>query len=155
MVNFLLVYRFGTDGSQPYPFSVKVDKPLTLSDVFRINRCLYHLLPPQPTHSLPLHVRDQYEGTPFDLTSGLDAGPYGDPMRFPPMTKWRDPVQGVTWEAYLAGGQNPSVLLSLLSWPSSAAPLQDSASSAPSRCGAPPIRASRSPEAVCRTPSGP
>lgn len=37
------------------------------------------------------------------MTTGLDAGPYGDPMRFPPMTKWRDPVQGVTYDAYMHG----------------------------------------------------
>jgi dipeptidase len=37
------------------------------------------------------------------MTTGLDAGPYGDPMRFPPMTKWRDPVQGVTYDSYMHG----------------------------------------------------
>ncbi|MCP4659358.1 MAG: hypothetical protein GY856_28440, partial [bacterium] len=26
--------------------------------------------------------RDHYEGTPFDLTRGVAAGPYGDPHRF-------------------------------------------------------------------------
>ena len=50
-----------------------------------------------------LLFRDQFEGTPFDMTTGLDAGPYGDPMRFPPMTKWRDPVQGVTYDSYMHG----------------------------------------------------
>jgi hypothetical protein len=31
-------FGYGPDGALPYPFSVKVDKPLALSDVFRIVR---------------------------------------------------------------------------------------------------------------------
>eukprot|EP01035_Chromulina_nebulosa_P019906 gene19906-25861_t len=46
-----------------YPFSVKVDKQLTAEDLMNINR-------------------DHYEGTAFDLTKGLAAGPYGDPQRY-------------------------------------------------------------------------
>eukprot|EP00981_Chlorochromonas_danica_P008430 scaffold2193_cov179-Ochromonas_danica.AAC.9 len=46
-----------------YPFSVKVDKPLAVEDIIQMNR-------------------DHYEGTQFDLTKGLAAGPYGDPNRF-------------------------------------------------------------------------
>ena len=49
----------GTD----YPFSVPVDKVLTPQEVMDIQR-------------------DHYEGTQFDLTKGLAAGPYGDPNRF-------------------------------------------------------------------------
>jgi dipeptidase len=48
-------FGFGPDGKQPYPFSVKPDKLLTLQDVMRMNR-------------------DQYEGTLFDVTKG--AGKY-------------------------------------------------------------------------------
>jgi hypothetical protein len=47
--------------------------------------------------------RDQYEGSPFDMTVGLDSGAYGDPMRFPPMTKFRDPVEGVSWTSFQKG----------------------------------------------------
>jgi len=46
-----------------YPFSVKPKNKLTTSDVFSL-------------------FRDHYEGTQFDLTKGLAAGPYGDPHRF-------------------------------------------------------------------------
>jgi dipeptidase len=46
-----------------YPFSVKADKPLHPTDIMKINR-------------------DHYEGTIFDLTKGLQAGPYGDPNRW-------------------------------------------------------------------------
>lgn len=46
-----------------YPFSVKPDRPLTLEDIRKI-------------HS------DYYEGTPYDMTKGPAAGPWGDPIRY-------------------------------------------------------------------------
>ena len=46
-----------------YPFSLKVDAPLKNTDVMQLNR-------------------DHYEGSQFDLTQGVAAGPYGDPQRF-------------------------------------------------------------------------
>mmetsp|Transcript_4731 Transcript_4731/g.6492 ORF Transcript_4731/g.6492 Transcript_4731/m.6492 type:complete len:670 (+) Transcript_4731:1-2010(+) len=46
-----------------YPFSVKAERVLTPQDLMDIQR-------------------DHYEGTPFDLTKGVAAGPYGDPNRF-------------------------------------------------------------------------
>lgn len=46
-----------------YAFAVKPDKKLSPRDVFAIHR-------------------DNYEGTEFDLTKGLAAGPFGDPNRF-------------------------------------------------------------------------
>lgn len=45
-----------------YPFSVPVARPLTRPEIFGL-------------------YRDHYEGTPFDLTKGVAAGPYGDPHR--------------------------------------------------------------------------
>jgi dipeptidase len=45
------------------PFSVAPDKLLSPQDVLS-------------------YVRDHYEGTAFDLTKGLAAGPYGDPDRY-------------------------------------------------------------------------
>ena len=48
-------FGFGPDGSLPYPFSVKPDVPLTVQDIMNMNR-------------------DQYEGSPFDLTKGADGG---------------------------------------------------------------------------------
>ncbi|KAF0716097.1 Aste57867_3030 [Aphanomyces stellatus] len=50
---------FGTD----YPFSVEVARPLSAHDLMRFQR-------------------DHYEGTPFDLTQGPEAGPYGNPDRY-------------------------------------------------------------------------
>lgn len=49
--------------SKDYPFSIKPERKLALSDVFAL-------------------YRDHYEGTQFDLTQGIAAGPYGDPSRF-------------------------------------------------------------------------
>ena len=46
-----------------YPFSVKPDKPLTLEDIRKIQA-------------------DYYEGTPYDMTKGPAAGPWGDPIRY-------------------------------------------------------------------------
>jgi len=46
-----------------YPFAVKPDKKMTVKDLFTIHR-------------------DNYEGTEFDLTKGLAAGPFGNPNRF-------------------------------------------------------------------------
>ncbi|ETW10400.1 hypothetical protein, variant 1 [Aphanomyces invadans] len=46
-----------------YPFSVLADKPVTLDSLFTL-------------------LKDHYEGTPFDMTKGLAAGPFGNPVRF-------------------------------------------------------------------------
>ncbi|CAB9519775.1 Peptidase family C69 [Seminavis robusta] len=47
----------------PYPFSIPPDQLLSLQDLFRIHR-------------------DYYQDTPFDLSKGLAAGPFGNPDRF-------------------------------------------------------------------------
>jgi dipeptidase len=49
--------------TKEYPFSIKPEKKLALQDVMRLHR-------------------DFYEGTEFDLTKGLAAGPYGCPYRY-------------------------------------------------------------------------
>ncbi|MBU2550551.1 MAG: C69 family dipeptidase [Proteobacteria bacterium] len=49
--------------TRAYPFAVKPDNKLDVSDVAAIHR-------------------DNYEGTRFDLTQGLAAGPFGNPNRF-------------------------------------------------------------------------
>eukprot|EP00668_Euglena_longa_P001345 GGOE01001597.1.p1 GENE.GGOE01001597.1~~GGOE01001597.1.p1 ORF type:complete len:559 (+),score=140.68 GGOE01001597.1:26-1702(+) len=47
----------------PYPFSFKPDRPVAPTDFFRV-------------------LRDWYAGTPYDLTKGLAAGPFGSPNRY-------------------------------------------------------------------------
>lgn len=49
--------------TRAYPFAIKPDQKLDVKDIFAIHR-------------------DNYEGTEFDLTKGLAAGPFGDPDRF-------------------------------------------------------------------------
>jgi len=50
-----------------YPFAVKPDKKVTVQDLMAL-------------------YRDHYEGTEFDLTKGIDAGPFGAPDRWPTAT---------------------------------------------------------------------
>lgn len=49
--------------TKEYPFSVKPDEKVSVQDVFDLQR-------------------DYYEGTQFDLTEGLAAGPFGTPSRY-------------------------------------------------------------------------
>ncbi|EFC91114.1 peptidase U34 dipeptidase [Dethiosulfovibrio peptidovorans DSM 11002] len=49
--------------TKAYPFSIKPDEKLSVRDVMAIHR-------------------DRYEGTEFDLTKGVAAGPFGYPDRF-------------------------------------------------------------------------
>lgn len=48
--------------SKDYPFSAKPDRKLTAKDALNV-------------------LRDHYEGTVYDMTNGLAAGPYGNPYR--------------------------------------------------------------------------
>ena len=59
------------------PFSVKPDKKVTPQDLMRLHR-------------------DSYEGTEFDLTRGLGAGPFGNPNRW--ATPVRPPEGTIGWE---------------------------------------------------------
>ena len=61
-----------------FAISVKVDKKLKLSEVFDF-------------------TRDTYSGTPFDLSKGMAAGPFGDVMRFEAMPSWMDPDNGIEY----------------------------------------------------------
>ncbi|KAI9907611.1 hypothetical protein PsorP6_004312 [Peronosclerospora sorghi] len=58
-----------------YPFSVEPDRKLNVSDVMSL-------------------LRDYFQGTPYDLSKGLGAGPFGMPMR------WNGDEKGVVggWE---------------------------------------------------------
>jgi len=71
-------YHRGDPDAEPYPLFIRPDRPLTLRDVFAL-------------------MRDHYEGTPYDMTRGPDAGPYGYPVRHRPMGFEVDGAQ-YTWE---------------------------------------------------------
>lgn len=62
---------FGSD----YPFSVKAERKLSLDDIAALHR-------------------DHYEGTPFDQTKGLAAGPFGNPNRYDSAARQGDLSQG-------------------------------------------------------------
>ncbi len=71
-------YHRGVAGAEPYPLWIKPDRKLTTADVFALKR-------------------DHYEGTPWDMTEGVDAGPGGYPLRWRPMGFEVDGEQ-YTWE---------------------------------------------------------
>ncbi len=62
-LNFSDAFFRGKDGAEDYPLFIKPDAPLGVSDVMAL-------------------MRDHYEGTPYDMTKGLDAGPFGTPYRY-------------------------------------------------------------------------
>jgi dipeptidase len=66
------------DGAEPYPLWIEPDEKLSVQDVFAL-------------------MRDHYEGTEFDMTRGIDAGPYGTPNRYRPMY-WKVDGKEYAWE---------------------------------------------------------
>jgi dipeptidase len=71
-------FHRGDPDADPYPLWIEPDRPLALADVFAL-------------------MRDHYEGTPQDMTVGVDAGPYGCPVRWRPMNFEID-GENYTWE---------------------------------------------------------
>ncbi len=68
-LNLTADYHRAVPDAEPYPLWVKPDEKIGLGDVFSL-------------------MRDHYEGTPYDMTQGIDAGPFGTPNRWRPM-QWR------------------------------------------------------------------
>ena len=60
-------YHRGVKGAKRYPLFIQPEHKLSLSDVMAL-------------------VRDHYEGTPIDMTKGLEAGPYSSPDRNRPLS---------------------------------------------------------------------
>jgi len=71
-------YHRSVKGAEDYPLFIKPDEKLSTQDVFAL-------------------MRDHYEGTDFDMTKGIDAGPYGNPNRWRPM-EWEVDGQKNVWE---------------------------------------------------------
>lgn len=76
--NFSPDYHRAVEGAKPYPLWIKPDKKLSVPDVFAL-------------------MRDHYEGTDYDMTKGIDAGPYGTPNRWRPMHWMVDSIEHA-WE---------------------------------------------------------
>jgi len=68
-LNLSADYPRGRPDAEPLPLYIKPDKKLSTKDVFSL-------------------MRDHYEGTDYDMTKGVDAGPFGNPNR------WR----GIEWK---------------------------------------------------------
>lgn len=54
------------EGAEPYPLFIKPDEKITVQSMMNL-------------------TRDHFQGTPYDLTQGVAAGPYGLPYRFRPL----------------------------------------------------------------------
>lgn len=76
-LNLSPAYCQGKDTTR-YPLWIKPDKPLRLIDVMNL-------------------IRDHYEGTVFDMTKGLAAGPFESPNRVPPVS-WQYDSVSYSWE---------------------------------------------------------
>jgi dipeptidase len=77
-LNLSADYSRGVSDAEPYPLWIKPDKKLSLADVINI-------------------MRDHYEGTPYDMTMGLDAGDFGSPYRWRPL-RWEIDSLRYSWE---------------------------------------------------------
>jgi dipeptidase len=90
-------YHRGVEGAEPYPLWIKPDEKLSLADVFTL-------------------MRDHYEGTPYDATQGVDAGPYGNPNRWRPLNWTIDSVE-YAWERPISTQQTGfSIVSQSRSW---------------------------------------
>ncbi len=85
-------YFRGVDGAEPYPLWIKPDKKLTLADVMAL-------------------MRDHFEGTDYDMTQGIDAGPYGMPNRWRPIHWTIDGVE-YAWERPISTQQTGFTFIS-------------------------------------------
>ena len=71
-------YHRGVKGAERYPLWIKPDEKLDVEAVSYI-------------------IRDHYEGTEFDMTKGIEAGPFGSPNRCRPLV-WEVDGKAAVWE---------------------------------------------------------
>jgi dipeptidase len=79
-------------GAKPYPLYIKPDRQLDVRDVIALHR-------------------DHYEGSEFDMTKDLTAGPFGAPDRWRPI-KWKAEGKTYAWERPIATQQAAFVFVS-------------------------------------------
>ncbi len=73
-LNLSIDYVKGEKGAEPMPLWIKPDKKLSVHDVMNL-------------------MRDHFEGTYFDMTKDVGAGPYALPYRWRPLTWKADSVE--------------------------------------------------------------
>jgi dipeptidase len=78
-------YSSNKKNTKPYALYIKPDRKLDVRDVIELHR-------------------DHYEGTPFDMTKDVTAGPFGAPDRWRPM-KWEVDGKKYAWERPIATQQ--------------------------------------------------
>jgi dipeptidase len=78
-------YHRAVVGAEPYPLWIRPDERLSVADVFAL-------------------MRDHYEGTEYDLSVGVDAGPYGCPYRWRPLD-WTVDSVAYAWERAISTQQ--------------------------------------------------
>jgi len=71
-------FHRGVPGAERYPLWIKPDEKLSVKDIIGL-------------------MRDHYEGTPYDMTKGVDAGPFCTPNRWRPMNWMVDSLE-YSWE---------------------------------------------------------
>ena len=77
-LNLSSAYSSYLKDSKPYPLYIKPDRKLSVRDVIALHR-------------------DHYEGTPFDMTRDLTAGPFAAPDRWRPI-RWEVDGKKYLWE---------------------------------------------------------
>lgn len=85
-------FHRGVEGSEDYPLFIKPDQKLTVRDVMAL-------------------MRDHFEGTPYDMTQGIDAGPFGSPYRWRDL-KWKVDDVEYCWERPISTQQAGFVMVS-------------------------------------------
>jgi len=85
-------YYRGVEGVEDYPLFIEPDEKLTVRDVMGL-------------------MRDHFEGTPYDMTRGLDAGPFGSPYRWRDL-KWKVDDVEYCWERPVSTQQAGFVMVS-------------------------------------------
>ncbi len=88
-------YFRAVEGAEPYPLYIKPDRKLSVRDIQSL-------------------MRDHYEGTEYDMTKGLAAGPFGCPIRWKNLS-WQiegDTVNKYGWERSISTQQSAFTFVS-------------------------------------------
>jgi dipeptidase len=83
--NFSSDYFRVVKGAEPYPLFLVPDKKISVHDVMQL-------------------MRDHYEETPWDMTKGVDAGPFGSPYRYRGLT-FKIDDKNYAWERPISSQQ--------------------------------------------------
>lgn len=88
-------YWRAVEGAKPYPLYIKPDQKLTVKDAESL-------------------MRDHFEGTDYDMTKGIAAGPFGNPYRWKPLG-WKltgDTLNEYGWERPISTQQTAFTFVS-------------------------------------------